>query len=365
MRALGAASLIRGPSGRGGHLHARAYHLPFWPLRGQIETSAAVELLRGMQRLAFRGDVLENPRMAALYPAGPRSVPENLTEPTGKYRNRAWLATGGLIAFTLLYLALSGWFAWTAWRLFNAALAGQFETRWGWLWAVGAAFLAVFMIKALFFVQHRHAIDAVELKRDEQPSSSTSSIVWPMTPARRARTASSSPARVNAAVFYDLSLLNLIVPVEKEPRDRPGARQRLTLGELKAVLAHEFGHFAQRSMAVGAGLRRAADRGQIIARRDMLDRFLAAIALRRAVAGSAGAVLIFWSIRSLTDTVFRVVLLAQRALSREMEFQADLVAVSLTGSDALIHALHKISFAEYAWDNAMGFAATRRKRGDA
>jgi Zn-dependent protease with chaperone function len=37
--------------------------------------------------------------------------------------------------------------------------------------------------------------------------------------------------------------------------------------------------------------------------------------------------LIVWSIRSLVDLPFRAVIIAQRALSREMEFQADLVAI--------------------------------------
>jgi hypothetical protein len=50
--------------------------------------------------------------------------------------------------------------------------------------------------------------------------------------------------------------------------------------------------------------------------------------------------------------------LAQRALSREMEFQADLVSVSATGSEALINALHKLSGADDALDRAFGFANT-------
>ncbi|MBL3950516.1 heat-shock protein HtpX, partial [Bacteroides thetaiotaomicron] len=55
-----------------------------------------------------------------------------------------------------------------------------------------------------------------------------------------------------------------------------------------------------------------------------------------------GLSLIVWALRSIVDTGFRLVMIVQRALSREMEMQADLVAVSLTGSDALIHALHRL-----------------------
>ena len=67
--------------------------------------------------------------------------------------------------------------------------------------------------------------------------------------------------------------------------------------------------------------------------------------------------LVVWSIRSLVEIVFRWVLIAQRALSREMEFQADLVAASLTGSDALVHALHKLGAADEAWERAVQFAS--------
>ena len=40
--------------------------------------------------------------------------------------------------------------------------------------------------------------------------------------------------------------------------------------------------------------------------------------------------------------------MAEQALSREMEFQADLVAVSVTGSDALVNALYKLQSADHA-----------------
>ena len=106
--------------------------------------------------------------------------------------------------------------------------------------------------------------------------------------------------------------------------------------------------------------------GHIIAKRDALDSFLRGLSrfdLRIAWVGWLLS-LIVWSIRSLMETVFRIVVLAQRALSREMELQADLVAVSLTGSDALIHALYKLNVADEAWERALAFADSeaREKR---
>jgi Zn-dependent protease with chaperone function len=165
--------------------------------------------------------------------------------------------------------------------------------------------------------------------------------------------------RVNAAVFYDLSLLNLIIPSKKNLEIGLGLVNTVPLGELKAVLAHEFGHFAQRSMAVGRWVYVSQQiAGHIVARRDVLDKLLRQLSrldLRVAWIGWILSLTV-WSIRSLMDILFRGVVLAQRALSRQMEFQADLVAVSLTGSDALIHALHRLGAADDAWDKTLSFA---------
>jgi Zn-dependent protease with chaperone function len=307
--------------------------------------------------------------MDHVYPPGPATVPPNLTAATAAYKHRAWLAMAGLAAFIVLYFALSGWFAWTAWRLFDGMFGkgGSFDL-FQFVAAVCAAFLAVFMLKALFFIQHRFDVEDIEITRQEQPK--LFEFIDRLADEARAPRAHKVylSARVNAAVFYDLSLLNLIIPSKKNLEIGLGLVNVVTLGELKAVLAHEFGHFAQRSMAVGRWVYISQQiAGHIVARRDALDKLLARLSrfdLRIAWVGWILSIIV-WSIRSMMDVLFRGVLLAQRALSRQMEFQADLVAVSLTGSDALIHALHKLSAADDAWDKALSFANTEcgAKRG--
>ncbi|HEY6124392.1 MAG TPA: M48 family metallopeptidase, partial [Steroidobacteraceae bacterium] len=307
--------------------------------------------------------------MDHVYPPGPATVPPNLTAATTAYKHRAWLAMAGLAAFIALYFALSGWFAWTAWRLFDGMFGqgGHFDL-WQFVAAVCSTFLAVFMLKALFFIQHRFDVEDIEITRQDQPQ--LFDFIDRLADEARAPRAHKVylSARVNAAVFYDLSLLNLIVPSKKNLEIGLGLVNVVTLGELKAVLAHEFGHFAQRSMAVGRWVYISQQiAGHVVARRDALDKLLQQLSrfdLRIAWVGWILSVIV-WSIRSMMDVLFRGVLLAQRALSRQMEFQADLVAVSLTGSDALIHALHKLNAADDAWDKALSFANSecRAKRG--
>jgi hypothetical protein len=103
----------------------------------------------------------------------------------------------------------------------------------------------------------------------------------------------------------------------------------------------------------------------LVARRDALDAMLISLSSTDIRLAWIGWILrtIVWSIRSLVDMAFRGVIVAQRALSREMEFQADLVSVSLTGSDALIQALHCLIGADDAWDRALRFAEKEFKEG--
>jgi len=294
------------------------------------------------------------------YPPGPAAVPADLTQPSAAYKRHAWLAMLGLAGFIALYFALSAWFAWTAWRLLGGMFgpSGNFEL-WGFVAGVCAAFLAVFMLKALFFIQHRYQIEDLEVTREQEPRLfEFIDRLADEARAPRAHKVYLSP-RVNAAVFYDLSLLNLIIPSKKNLEIGLGLVNVLSLGELKAVLAHEFGHFAQRSMAVGRWVYIARQiAGHVVARRDILDKLLRQLSRLDLRVAWVGWILsmIVWSIRSMMDVLFRVVLLAERALSRQMEFQADLVAVSLTGSDALIHALHRLHSADDAWDKTLSFA---------
>lgn len=271
-----------------------------------------------------------------------------------------------LAAFLILYLALAGWFAWKAYSLIAGAFLGGKHGFYGIFFGLPAAFLAIFMLKALWFVRPGGKLDDLELTAAAQPQlfEFLNRLADEAGAPRPHRVFVS--ARVNAAVFYDLSILNFLFPSKKNLEVGLGLVNALSLSELKAVLAHEFGHFAQRSMAVGRWVYVAQQIAEhIVWRRDQLDRFLRGLSRSDIRVAWIGWLLrlVVWSIRSLLETLFQGVMLAQRALSREMEMQADLVAVALTGSDALIHALHQAQAADDAWERTLAFADTELHRG--
>ena len=295
-----------------------------------------------------------------VYPAGPANVPATLTRPSRQYRLNAWLAVLGLVLFLAAYLSLAAWFCMTAYRLTTSAFAADGDALWAFGGGVCAALLALFMLKALFFAKRNDDDNRVELSEADEP------VLFAFLNRLADDAGAPRPHKVyitpevNAAVFYHLTFFNLLFPSKKNLEVGLGLVNVLNLSELKAVLAHEFGHFAQKSMAVGTWVYVAHQIAMhLIHQRNALDSFLDGLSrfdLRIAWVGWI-LKLIVWSIRSLLDTIFLLVVAAQRALSREMELQADLVAVSLTGSDALVHALHKLHAADEAWERSLSFAA--------
>lgn len=306
--------------------------------------------------------------MDQLYPPGPDVVVEELVAPGPTYKRRAKVALLSLLLFIVLYLSLTSWFGWTAYKYFVEAMAAQEGALIGFGLAAAATLLTVFLVKALFFVNRGGEVSDLEITPDEQPQ--LFEFLYRLADdagAPRPHRVFLS-GRVNAAVFYDLTLLNLLFPSKKNLEIGLALVNGLNLGEFKAVLAHEFGHFRQGSMAVGRWVYVAQQiASHIVYQRDIIDRFLmglSSIDIRIAWIGWILRIIV-WALRAILDTAFSLVVLAQRSLSREMEFHADMVSVSLTGSDALIHALHRLGAADDAWSRALDVAGQELNAGRA
>jgi hypothetical protein len=167
---------------------------------------------------------------------------------------------GGLFAFLILYLGLIALAVYFAYILLHLSLAGArgqgiiliVVLKFGGLIASGL--FALFLIKGLFKGQRVPRAVYLPLKQADHPElfDFIHRIHW--------ETESRAPRRVyvcpdvNAALIYNTSLLNLIVPPRKDLLIGLGLVNTINLIEFKAVLAHEFGHFAQRSVSFGSYL---------------------------------------------------------------------------------------------------------------
>lgn len=163
---------------------------------------------------------------------------------------------------------------------------------------------------------------------------------------------------VNAAVFYDSSFWSMFFPISKNLQIGMGLVNTVTEQELKAILAHEFGHFSQRSMSVGSYVYNV---NQVIYNmlyeNESFDKMISGWA---SITGYFSIFVIIavkviqgiqWVLRKLYDYVN----LKHLALSREMEFHADQVAANVAGSLALQESLVRLDLAQHAYNLAINF----------
>ncbi|MBB4801945.1 Zn-dependent protease with chaperone function [Flavobacterium nitrogenifigens] len=163
---------------------------------------------------------------------------------------------------------------------------------------------------------------------------------------------------VNACVFYDSTFWSMFLPIKKNLQIGVGLVNSVSEIELKAILAHEFGHFSQKSMKVGSYVYNV---NQII--HNMLydnDSYNSIAQSWGSVNGyfaffTALAVKIVAGIQWILQQVYNVVNISYHALSRQMEFHADAVAASVTGSKPLITSLLRLDLADHSFTTVLEY----------
>ncbi|HJL16626.1 MAG TPA: M48 family metallopeptidase [Sandaracinaceae bacterium LLY-WYZ-13_1] len=285
-----------------------------------------------------------------VYPPSPREVPEDLLRPTTRYRLQVAIVLTSLFVFLAFYLGLvaaSGWLVFEAlvYPVGSVGL-GTILLKLGAVFSTGMLF--AFLVKGLFKIDRPDRAGLIEVTEDEEPK--LFAFIHRLveeTGAPMPKHVYLSP-EVNAAVFYDSSILSLLLPTQKNLLIGLGLVNALNLSELKAVLGHELGHFSQGTMRLGSYVYVANHViGDMVFRRDGWDDLLDAWRrqdLRIAVFGWILSAIV-WAVRKALELMFRGINVVNAALSRQMEFDADRMAVRVAGSDAIVHSLVRSKFA--------------------
>jgi Zn-dependent protease with chaperone function len=284
------------------------------------------------------------------YPKSVADAPRRVTAPSFRYLFYGGLLLVSLFAFLALYLGLiagAGWLVYFSCvfpiPVDRYALLGKVAA------IIGSGMLFLFLVKGLFKRHRTDLSQLTEISEREQPE--LYAFIRRLCRELKAPFPSrifTSP-EVNAAIIYDSSLVNLILPVKKHLLIGLGLANVLNMSEFKAVLAHEFGHSTQSSFASYVGIVNQVITDLVLGR-DALDELLDD--LRRSdprIAIFAHLLaLVLWLLRQLLAGAFLLVTLVRMAFTRQREFQADRVAVSVCGSDAVVHGLFKSDFAAAA-----------------
>ncbi|WP_353778029.1 M48 family metalloprotease [Winogradskyella sp. 3972H.M.0a.05] len=303
------------------------------------------------------------------YPPNPTNLPKQLTALTSSYRTKAFLAILSIILFFVLYSALVLGLAYLAYYAFTYEMGDINKLTI--LMKVGAiagsVMLFVFTLKFIFKLKNHKRTNRVKLNKTDYPE------LWDFVMKICKDTGAPKPAAiyvdpdVNAYVSYTNMWLSLFLPVKKELTIGLGLVSCLNLSEFKAVISHEFGHFAQSSMKVGSYIISANTiiHDMIFSRDkwdDLLDQWRQSD-LRLSFAAWIITPII-WIIRQILNLFYQFLNIMYSSLSREMEFNADKVAISTTGSEAIVSALWKLDDGFYKWNETINHAylAAQKKR---
>jgi Zn-dependent protease with chaperone function len=161
---------------------------------------------------------------------------------------------------------------------------------------------------------------------------------------------------VNAAVIYPVKFLNMFWPVGKKLEIGLGLVNSLNISEFSMAIAHEFGHFSQRSMKL-ANYVYTVNRMIYnmlyenhgwnktmtwISGRWFVFALLARINLR-----------IVSDIQYVLRLIYSVVNRQYMHLRREMEFHADAVAITVAGTNAAISAMRRLEISGFFYEHCL------------
>lgn len=161
---------------------------------------------------------------------------------------------------------------------------------------------------------------------------------------------------VNAYVFYNSNFWSLFFPVKKNLTIGLGLINSINLSEFKAILAHEFGHFSQKSMKLGSYIYYV---NKVI--HDMLydnesfEQTITKLSEANGYLAIAGTLtfLVIRLIQFILRLIYKPINIMYLSLSRQMEFNADAVAASVAGGNHLVSSLRRLEISDLCFNTVM------------
>lgn len=296
------------------------------------------------------------------YPAGPVNISATVTDPSASFKLEVKKVMGSITLFFIVYFLLI---------IFSVALGigcvivgitviAGLASLIGLILGLGiisiGVMVFVFLIKFVFSVKKFDEAGSMLISETEQPH------LFDFIRQLTIDTQTQFPNKiilspeVNACVFYNDSFWSMFFPVKKNLQIGLGLVNTLTVSEFKAVMAHEFGHFSQRSMKLGTFVYNVnkAIYNMLYENKDY-GRFL-----ERWGSIHWGIGIFMWvtiqivkGIQSILQSMYSFINKNYMSLSREMEFHADAVAASVSGSDNLIRALRKAELSDFCYNSVL------------
>lgn len=293
------------------------------------------------------------------YPAAPSANVEELVKVSDSYRSNVFKVLLSILVFIAGYLAV---FAlslvliyYGAYLALNIIMA---KIHWLTLLLAGGILMVVvmffvFLVKFFFKFQNEEDPATIEITKEEQPKLfEFVAKVCEETKAPFPKKIVLSP-RVNASVFYNSGFLSMFFPVRKNLEIGLGLVNSVNISEFKSIVAHEFGHFSQSSTRLGSYVYRFHKMiHHLLYDNSGWENTLHSLSSVHFVITLFArlTLLMVQGVIRFLLLLFKFINKNYMALSREMEFHADSVAVSVSGNKSIINALHRVEFSQEAYD---------------
>lgn len=296
------------------------------------------------------------------YPEQPKMAPESLGKISPAFRKEAIKVLLSIFFFLFIYVLLIiaaiglaavlgylGYYLVIAFPRLITLLIGL-------ALALVGIMVLFFLVKFIFSSNKVDRSAMVEVKRSEEPE------LFAFIDRVNAETDSPKPKKiylsnqVNASVFYDSSFWSMFFPVKKNLNIGLGVVNAVNLTEFKAIMAHEFGHFSQRSMKLGSyiyNVNRVIY--NMLFENEGFDRNLNSMEesngyLALSSVLTSGVVRI---IQAILRRVYTIVNKSYMSLSRQMEFHADAISAKVTGSNHMRPALQRLQIAGFCFEHLL------------
>src|SRR5262245_8393207 len=291
------------------------------------------------------------------YPPSPTDVPEGLTDNPDSSTKQQNRLLAGLFVFLIFYIAAIIFFAMVGlWCVLTFAKYPAVKV----IGIILSGTFFLYLVKGFFKSAPDNKEMQAEIAEEEHP------VLFGFIHQLCDELGAPEPNKVfvapdvNAACISRTSLINLFVEPKRDLLIGLGLVNCTNLSEFKAVLAHEFGHFCHLGHTSSYTVVVKRIIFDLVEGEDWFDRVIDWFKRQENflyVFGSAiGGCL--WLGRQVLWSMLKAITLQDRAVSREQEFHADLVAVSAAGSDAATHGLLRARFGMQCFIQAVDDLAT-------
>lgn len=226
-------------------------------------------------------------------------------------------------------------------------------------------FVFIFLVKFIFRKSHYSTRHLLEVNRSHQPE------LFAIIDEIVAETGVKAPQKVflapdvNASVSYNSIFWSMFLPVKKNLTIGVGLINSTSVGELRTILAHEFGHFSQKSMKVGGYVNQAEKIiFETVYNNKDYENFIMEFSGGNAIFKIFGLISVSFinAFQSVLKSMSNFLFKNHASLQREMEYHADAISTYITNPEEQASSLLRLELSDVAFNNSFNFYAESNQK---